>query len=296
LARAWPALDIHVPGCDPQLQELVLAELDDYHPTAIQEPTDNNDNQRLRAFFATADARDHAARALSAAFGKHLFVESIDVDDENWAERSQAALRAVTVGRITVAPPWDAEKGSGAFFHPDAGKKAPDPFSVTVVIQPSMGFGTGHHATTRLMLSALQTLDVHDRDVLDIGCGSGVLAIAAALLGARSAVGVDNDPDALESAAENVELNAAGQRVRLLNADLRQLTSAADVLLANLTGGLLERYAETLSGLVAPGGHLIISGFMESEPSVIPALQKFLTLERVDQEDEWRCAVFQRLG
>jgi ribosomal protein L11 methyltransferase len=292
LARAWPALDIYVPACDPQLQELVLAELDDYQPTAIQEPPDSSDNSdshgpRLRAFFATAEARDGASRALSAAFGQHLFVESTDVDDENWAERSQAALRAVTVGRITVAPPWDIPEKRGTA--PFTVKRGTAPFSV--VIQPSMGFGTGHHATTRLMLGALQTIDVHDREVLDIGCGSGVLAIAAALLGARSAVGVDNDPDALQSAAENLELNAAGDRVELLNADLRQLTSQADIVLANLTGGLLERHAGTLAELVAPAGHLIVSGFMESEPGVIPALETLLALERVDQEDEWRCAV-----
>jgi hypothetical protein len=104
LRKSWPALDIHVPGCDPQLQELVLAELDDFQPTAIQEP---EDIPRVRVFFASAGARSAAARALAAAFGRHLFIESIDVDDEDWAARSQAQLRAVTVGRLVVAPPWD---------------------------------------------------------------------------------------------------------------------------------------------------------------------------------------------
>jgi ribosomal protein L11 methyltransferase len=268
-----------VPGCDPQLQELVLAELDDYSPTAIQESDEDDPDQRLRAFFTTAEARDQAARALGAAFGKHLFVELTDVDDEDWAERSQAELRAVTVGRITVAPPWE-KMGSDPIF---------------VVIQPSMGFGTGHHATTRLMLGAIQALDLHDRYVLDIGCGSGVLAIAAVLLGARGAVGVDNDPDALASAAENVARNpAAGARVRLLNADLQQLAQVADIVLANLTGSLLERSADHLAGLVGPGGHLVVSGFMESEPDVLPSLENWLTLVSVEQEEEWRCAVLTR--
>ena len=102
MGKAWPALDIHVPGCDPQLQELVLAELDDFQPTAIQEP---DDSSRLRAFFTTAESRDAAARALAASFGSHLFVESIDVEDEDWAARSQAQLRAITIGRLVVAPP-----------------------------------------------------------------------------------------------------------------------------------------------------------------------------------------------
>jgi ribosomal protein L11 methylase PrmA len=244
LARAWPALDIHVPACDPQLQELVLAELDDYHPTAIQEP---DDMPQLRAFFQTPLARDDAARALAAAFGTHLFVASVDVDDEDWAARSQASLGAVTVGRITVAPPWD----TGLLGSPN----------LFVTIQPSMGFGTGHHATTRLML------------------------------GAGSAAGVDNDPDALRSAAENVERNAVARQVRLMNADVRDLASPADIVLANLTGGMLERYAATLAKLVAPSGHLIVSGVMDSESTVVPALERFLTLERIDHEDEWLCAV-----
>ncbi|HTL00751.1 MAG TPA: 50S ribosomal protein L11 methyltransferase, partial [Vicinamibacterales bacterium] len=130
---------------------------------------------------------------------------------------------------------------------------------------------------------------------LDVGCGSGVLGIAAVLLGARSAVGVDNDPDALTSAAENVELNAVGDKVRLMNEDLRDLKSPADVVLANLTGGMLERYAATLAALTAPSGGLIVSGVIESETTVIPTLEGFLKLERVDREDEWLCAVFQSL-
>jgi ribosomal protein L11 methyltransferase len=152
-----------------------------------------------------------------------------------------------------------------------------------------MGFGTGHHATTRLMLAALQKLDLHNRTVLDVGCGSGVLAIAAVLLGARGAVGVDSDPDALTSAAENVALNGVGDRVQLRTDDLADLTAPADIVLANLTGGVLERYAGTLSALVAPSGRLIVSGIMATESTVLPALAQFLTLETVDSEDEWIC-------
>jgi ribosomal protein L11 methyltransferase len=276
----WPALDIHVPGCDPTLRELVLAELDDYQPTAIDEP---EENAFLRAFFTTREVRQQAADGLRAAFGSHVFVEPVDVEDDDWAARSQAALHAVTVGRVVVTPPW--EKMGSDPIQPDR---------VQVVIQPSMGFGTGHHATTRLMLAALQRIDLENRVVLDVGCGSGVLAIAAVRLGAGTALAVDNDPDALASAAENVELNGVGDRVRLRHDDLSTLSSPADVVVANLTGALLERSAATLSSLVAPNGYLIVSGVMASETTVIPALQAMLVLERVDQEDEWMCATLQR--
>jgi ribosomal protein L11 methyltransferase len=275
LGKAWPALDIHLPSCDPQLQELAVAELDDFQPTAIHEP---DDTSRLRAFFTTTDSRDAAARALRASFGAHVFIEAICVEDEDWAARSQALLRAVTVGRITICPPWDVPLGS-------------DPM---VIIQPAMGFGTGHHATTRLTLRALQTVPLENQTVADIGCGSGVLAIAAAKLGARSAIGIDVDADALENARENGALNAMGERVRFELGDFREMFLTANVVLANLTGGVLEQSAAKLAAIVEPGGYLIVSGFMNSETRVTPALEELLMLRGVEAEDEWLCALLQR--
>ena len=287
MGKAWPALDIHVPSCDPELQELVLAELDDFEPTAIQEP---DDTSPLRAFFTSAESRDAAARALGTSFGIHLFVESLNVEDEDWAARSQAQLRAVTVGRIIVAPPWDT-KGGREGFSPASGENPSRP--LFVIIQPSMGFGTGHHATTRLMLKALQELTLDNQTVRDVGCGSGVLAIAAVKLGARSAVGIDIDPDALDNARENSGLNQMGDRVRFEEGDFRDMAGGANVVVANLTGGLLERSAKALAAMVAPDGFLIISGFMDSEKAaVVPALERFLTLQAIAQEEEWMCATY----
>lgn len=273
MGKAWPALDIHVPSCDPQLQELVLAELDDFQPTAIQEP---DDASRLRAFFTSPESRDDAARALARSFGAHLFVESINVDDEDWAARSQSQLSAITIGRVVVAPPWDM--GSDPIF--------------TIIVKPSMGFGTGHHATTRLALKALQDIQLAHSAVLDIGCGSGVLAIAAVKLGAKSAIGIDIDPDALANARENAALNDVGDRVHFEEGDFREMSLLAAVVMANLTGGLLERSAATLAEMVAPGGFLIVSGFMNTEKDrVMPALERILEVQTLAQEEEWLCAV-----
>jgi ribosomal protein L11 methyltransferase len=273
LGKTWPALDIHVPGCDPQLQELVLAELDDFQPTAIQEP---DAASRLRAFFSSAESRGAAARALASSFGSHLFVESVDVEDEDWAARSQAQLRAITIGRVVVAPPWDL--GS-------------DPL-LTIIVKPSMGFGTGHHASTRLTLRALQQLPLSAATVLDVGCGSGVLAIAALKLGAGTAFGIDHDPDALESARDNARLNDLADRVHFVVGDFREITLRGDIVMANLTGALLERSAEALARMIAPGGSLIVSGFMEDErAAVLPALEAFLTLGSLAEEDGWISAV-----
>ncbi len=155
-----------------------------------------------------------------------------------------------------------------------------------------MGFGTGHHASTSLTLKALQELPVENHTVLDIGCGSGVLAITAAKLGASSAVGIDIDPDALENARENAGMNGVTDRVRFEEGDFRSMSMRANIVMANLTGGLLERSAERLGDFVAPEGFLIVSGFMEHEKSaVLHALEKFFSLQSVAQEEEWMCAV-----
>ena len=123
----------------------------------------------------------------------------------------------------------------------------------TIVIEPAMGFGSGHHATTRLCLAALQRLDLRGRRVLDIGTGSGVLALAALRLGAAGVVAIDVDPDALENARGNAALNGSPAGVEFRQSDFRQETGlAGDVVLANLTGAMLAAGAASLARTVAP--------------------------------------------
>ena len=188
-------------------------------------------------FFQDDSARTRALAALAPRFPT-LTLHPLDVADEDWAARSQASLRAVQVGRIIVAPPWDVP--------------------TTLVIQPSMGFGTGHHATTRLCLAALQRVDARrSARVLDIGTGSGVLAIAASRLGAGDVTGLDDDDDAIQAAWENLALNP-GAIVALIVGDLRSTElRPADVILANLTGSLLISSAERLRKLTNARGRLV---------------------------------------
>jgi ribosomal protein L11 methyltransferase len=129
-----------------------------------------------------------------------------------------------------------------------------------------MGFGTGHHASTRLCLWLLQQMPLDGRRVLDIGTGSGVLAIAAHRLGAASIDAIDNDADAIHSALENLELNQAGEAIVLRQCDLSDLTGPpVDLVTANLTGAHLISSAAIISHLVVPRGRLILGGLQTDE-------------------------------
>jgi len=289
--KTYPAVDVQSGAAD-----LVLARVDDFGPTAVEERGDF-----LRIFFSTAAGRDEALNALEAT------ATAVDVPDEDWARRSQEGLSPVTVGRITIVPNResipanpksripnpDSEVPTPASRIPNPDSQIPTPF--TIVIAPSMGFGTGHHATTRLCLAALQEVDLTDAFVLDVGTGSGVLAIAADRLGARRALGIDFDPDAIQSARENLELNPDVGRVELEVADLtsRELPRA-DVVTVNLTGALLARSAASLLGAVRPGGTLVLSGLLTHErDEVLRAFAPAVVMwER--EEDGWVGLILRR--
>jgi ribosomal protein L11 methyltransferase len=274
----WPALRLRftpsIATQGPTIQDLVAAALDGLRPTAIHE----QDAEWLVFFGSPAD-RDRAAEALPAAAPDGVTVARVDVPDEDWARRSQDDLGAVHVGRITIAPPWLSEAAGAE----RAGT------GLTILIQPSMGFGTGHHATTRLCTALLQRIDLGDKTVLDVGTGSGVLALVARALGARRVIAIDDDAHAIESARENLQLNGASSGIDLQVGDFRQLSLLpADVVTANLTGGFLIGTADRLAEAVAPSGSLIVSGLMQEEaPDVLAALASSLVLvDRLD-EDEW---------
>ena len=277
MPKHWPAIEIRFAPADAEASEAVrdrlAAALDDLRPTAIEER-----DAAWRVFFASARDRDAAAAAL-ASFSGIAGAEPLDVPDEDWARRSQESLGAVRVGRILVAPPWAPATGAPAARTGD----------LVVTILPSMGFGTGHHQTTRLCLSLLQQRDPSGLRVLDVGTGSGVLAIAAWRLGAASVVAVDDDEDAVAAARENLALNGAEGGVTLRHGDFRQLAGlAGDIVLANLTGTLLLRQAGTLAAAVAPGGSLIASGLtLEEEEGVASALGRLLSPSGRAVEGEW---------
>jgi ribosomal protein L11 methyltransferase len=260
--KHWPALDLSSDQSDQS--DLLLAAVDDFSPTAVEER-----DQGLRVFFATSAARDAAVAALVPQFR----VSAIDVDDEDWARRSQQNLKPIRVGRITVFPSPEPRVSS--------------PESIAIVIPPSMGFGTGHHATTRLCLAALQTIDLRDAFVLDVGTGSGLLAIAAVKLGARRALGIDDDPDAIAAATENLAFNGVTTVEFAVSDLMRDDLPPAEVVVANLTGALVVRAAGRLLRAVRPGGVLIISGVLAGEGGEVRQAFANQSFVADVQEEEW---------
>ncbi|HYN06034.1 MAG TPA: 50S ribosomal protein L11 methyltransferase [Vicinamibacterales bacterium] len=275
MARTYPALDLHWPTPpDADTIDRTLAAIDDDAPTAV-EPSPAG----MRVFFSSPAMRDRAATRV-ADLTPAPSLRPIDVPDEDWAARSQASLGPVTVGRIVVAPPWARGPASGSN-------------EIEIVILPSMGFGTGHHASTRLCLRLLQAVRVAGKRVLDVGTGSGVLALAGARLGAGPVLAVDCDPDALASAADNLQLNDMTGLIELrlfdLAADLDHDGGGFDGVLANLTGGLLIRYADQLGRLATPDGFLLVSGFERFEAEAVCAAFAAVGWsqdQRLD-EDDW---------
>jgi ribosomal protein L11 methyltransferase len=301
--RAWPALEVRSEAVDTagDLGGRIVAAVADYAPLAIEDliapplpsgglwdATDPPPPEpppapiAWRICFPDAAARDGAADAVTA-LAPDLSVERLALPDDDWVARSQAGLRAVTAGRFVVAPPWDVPGVAPEGHH-------------VIVIEPSMGFGTGHHASTRLCLAALSALAVDGRTVLDLGTGSGVLALAASLLGARAVRGLDIDADAIDAAHRSAALNHLPIPVTFEVADvLAAPPPAADIVVANLTGAMVVRAAAMLAAVVSPGGTLLVSGFTDDERAGIErALDRFGVVQQLS-EDGWGATVLRRV-
>jgi ribosomal protein L11 methyltransferase len=187
------------------------------------------------------------------------------VEEADWADAWKAYFPVMRVGRrLVIRPTWRRHR------------RAPD--DVVLALDPGMAFGTGLHPTTRLCLAGVEALA--DRGVLggarvlDVGCGSGILAIAALKLGAASAVGLDTDPIAIEATLANARRNALVRRVQAREGSLPSGDAPFDVVLANLIAGLLVPLANGLCRELRPGGHLLASGiFIDREGDVRAAFE-----------------------
>lgn len=245
-----------VPMGDDVHRELVAAELWDAGALGLWERT-----HEIVAYFD-----ERAELDLQAAAGGRWEREP----DRDWLAEWKAGLEPVTVGRLTVAPSWVVE-------HPDEG---------AVVLDPGMAFGTGHHATTRRCLAALERTDLEGRSVLDLGTGSGVLAIAAVRLGARHVVAVDVQEDAVTTARGNAERNGVSIDVRHGSVEAAGPGPFA-VVIANIATDVIVDLLERIVAVCTET--LILSGIPSERTAVVTTALGDLaaTVDRVDEEDRW---------
>ncbi len=231
-----------------------------------------------------AAAALHAARLLGAGAS----VERRPVPAVDWVETWKREVRAMPVAPgMVVAPTWDPYVARNG--------------EVAIRLDPGMAFGTGSHPSTRLCLAALAARPPRGAAVLDLGTGSGILAIAAARLGARRVLAVDNDPVAAAVAAENVALNQVGEVVDVRTGDLAVCEGAFDVLIANILAAPLVQMAEGIVARVRAGGAVILSGLLATEADGVAAAygRAGLALENSPRERdgsglEWAALVLGR--
>lgn len=216
-----------------------------------------------------------AAHAAGIAFPDFV-AES--VDDEDWVRKTQAQFEPIQISRrLWIVPSWHAE---------------PDPAAVNIALDPGVAFGTGSHPTTKLCLRWLESKVKGGETVLDYGCGSGILGIAASRLGAGRVVGLDIDPAAVVSARENAARNHVS--ARFMNAGTT-LELSADLVVANILANPLKVLAPLLASYARAGGLLALSGILAPQATeVIAAYSPWFTFEPDVEEDGWVCLSGQR--
>lgn len=206
------------------------------------------------------------------------------VAEVDWAEAWKERLDVLRIGRhIVIRPSWRVY--------------APEPEDVVIELDPGMAFGTGLHPTTQMCLVALEELNPPGASVLDVGTGSGILAIAGAKLGAERVLAVDNDPVAVKTARDNVAANGVQDIVRVARGSLADVSGSYDLVVVNILAKVIVEMAHTgLATRVRAGGTLIATGIIDDQSAkVVAALeQNGLSLVEQRQVEDWVCLLAQR--
>lgn len=206
--------------------------------------------------------------------GKNFAHRIEQLEDKDWEREWMDNFHPMQFGkRLWICPSW---------------RDVPDANAVNVMLDPGLAFGTGTHPTTALCLEWLDGLDLTDKTVIDFGCGSGILAIAALKLGAKHAVGIDIDPQAILASKDNAERNGVADRLSLYLPKDQPANLRADVVVANILAGPLRELAPLISVLPTENGHLGLSGILSSQAeSVMEAYRGAFTLDAVKEKEEW---------
>ncbi|MEP1215353.1 MAG: 50S ribosomal protein L11 methyltransferase [Marinobacter sp.] len=196
------------------------------------------------------------------------------VEDKDWEREWMADFKPLRFGeRLWIVPSWH---------------DAPDPRAANLLLDPGLAFGTGTHPTTALCLEWLDGHDIMSRQVIDYGCGSGILGLAALLLGADHVIGVDTDPQALEASRENARRNRVEEDRLDLFLPADEPDAMADIMLANILAQPLIGLAPRLSAKVKPGGDIVLSGILSNQArEVMEAYEPWFVMDEPEQREEW---------
>jgi ribosomal protein L11 methyltransferase len=265
----WRALELQVDAAAAEAlsdallesgaQSVALENLERSRPTLVVLVDPASDAQRL-----VHEAAERAGLASAPAF------ELSEVGDDDWVRRSQAQFAPTEIGvRLWIGPTWHE----------------PPPGRLAVRLDPGLAFGTGTHPTTRLVLGFLEREVRAGERVLDYGCGSGILAIVAAKLGAARVDAVDIDPQAVETAAANARANGVALRTALPEA----LPAAQyDIVVSNILAQPLIVLAPLLSARAAPDGRIALAGILESQAAeVIASYRQWFEMRCDDTQEGW---------
>ena len=212
---------------------------------------------------------------LKQLLGDHIPMVATTLEDKNWIRAWMDQFKPLKFGQhLWICPSW---------------LSVDEKDSVVVMLDPGLAFGTGTHPTTSLCLSYLDSLDLKDKDVLDYGCGSGILAIAALKLGAKSATGVDIDEQALIASKENAKRNGVEHKLQLIMGTDKKLDLPQfPITVANILAGPLAELEPIIASLTQSGGKLALSGILtEQADSVIEAYSKDFVMNKVKDLDGW---------
>ncbi len=252
----------------------------DAHDTPVFEPLPGEtrlwgDTDILALYDAEADTQwiieqIKASQMLSADFAYK--VEQLE--DKDWEREWMDNFHPMQFGeRLWVCPSW---------------REIPDPSAVNVMLDPGLAFGTGTHPTTALCLEWLAGLDLQGKTVIDFGCGSGILAIAAIKLGAERVVGIDIDPQALQASRDNAERNDVADHLQLYLPQDQPQDISADVVVANILAGPLRELSPVIKSLVKPGGLLAMSGVLDTQAAdVATYYSDEFNMDPIAEQSEW---------
>ena len=242
-----------------------------------------NENKVIVRAYLPADAVASFSVDLSGIDGA-LVHTPVPVSD-NWKTEWKRFFKAQRIGRrLVVRPPWEQVED-------------PRASDVDIVIDPGMAFGTGMHETTRLCLSALEKIDNFSTRILDVGCGSGVLSIAVAKLGAEFIAAIDVDEAAVTATRENAEANRVHRKIEASSTLIQDIDETYDTVIANILSSVLVAISSNLYDRTRTGGTLLLSGILTEEAEYVSEHFESvgLTLQETIIENAWSCLVMRKL-